>query len=110
MSMTNVTPAATLKKPGEHNPLMTQRFGADPYALVYNGRTYIYMTADVIETNPDGSPPKNASSIQSTICLHSQEGVKTSAFSLVRCSGEKRSNRRVIIGLNWPSVLWSGLS
>ena len=30
MSLTNVTPAATLKKPGEHNPLMTQRFGADP--------------------------------------------------------------------------------
>lgn len=60
MSLTNVTPAATLKKPGEHNPLMTQRFGADPYALVYNGRTYIYMTADVIETNPDGSPKANS--------------------------------------------------
>jgi len=60
MSLTNVTPAATLKKPGEHNPLMTQRFGADPYALVYNGRTYIYMTADVIETNPDGSPKPNS--------------------------------------------------
>ncbi|MBO4398673.1 MAG: family 43 glycosylhydrolase, partial [Lachnospiraceae bacterium] len=52
--------AKTLKKPGEHNPLMTQRFGADPYALVYNGRIYIYMTADVIETNEDGSPKPNS--------------------------------------------------
>ena len=60
MSKKDFTPAATLKKPGEHNPLMTQRFGADPYALVYNGRIYIYMTADVIETNPDGSPKPNS--------------------------------------------------
>lgn len=31
------------------NPLMTQRFGADPYALVYGDRVYIYMTADAFE-------------------------------------------------------------
>lgn len=31
------------------NPLMTQRFGADPYAMEYNGRVYFYMTADVFE-------------------------------------------------------------
>lgn len=31
------------------NPLMTQRFGADPYALVYEDRVYIYMTADAFE-------------------------------------------------------------
>ena len=30
----------------EHNPVMLQRFGADPYALVYNGRVYLYMTGD----------------------------------------------------------------
>ncbi len=28
------------------NPLMVQRFGADPYAMVYDGRVYIYMTGD----------------------------------------------------------------
>ncbi|MBR2407640.1 MAG: family 43 glycosylhydrolase [Lachnospiraceae bacterium] len=28
---------------------MTQRFGADPCALVYDGRVYIYMTADTVE-------------------------------------------------------------
>ncbi len=31
------------------NPLMTQRFGADPYAMEYSGRVYFYMTADVFE-------------------------------------------------------------
>ena len=55
----NMELAETLKSPAYHNPLMTQRLGADPYALVYDGRVYIYMTADVIETKPDGSPMAN---------------------------------------------------
>lgn len=37
------------KKLDETNPLMTQRFGADPYAMVYDGRVYFYMTADAFE-------------------------------------------------------------
>lgn len=53
-------PAETLKAGLFHNPLMTQRLGADPYALVYDGRVYIYMTGDVIETNPDGSVKANS--------------------------------------------------
>lgn len=40
------------------NPLMTQRFGADPYAMVYRDRVYIYMTADVFEYNTDGMSRK----------------------------------------------------
>ncbi len=30
------------KKQGEHNPVMTQRFGADPYALVYDESLPVY--------------------------------------------------------------------
>ncbi len=52
-------PATTLKKTTENNPLMVQRLGADPYALVYNGRVYIYMTGDVIETGAGGKPVAN---------------------------------------------------
>lgn len=37
------------KGPGDTNPLMTQRFGADPYAMEYGGRVYFYMTADAFE-------------------------------------------------------------
>ncbi len=36
----------SLKTIGNHNPVMTQRFGADPYAMVYDGRVYLYMTGD----------------------------------------------------------------
>ena len=37
---------ALAKKLGYGNPIMTQEFGADPYAIEYNGRIYVYMTAD----------------------------------------------------------------
>lgn len=42
------------------NPVMTQRFGADPYALVYDGRVYFYMTADTLEYEVDKSVKENS--------------------------------------------------
>lgn len=42
----NVVPEKAYKGVGDHNPVMTQRFGADPYAMVYDGRVYLYMTCD----------------------------------------------------------------
>ncbi|WP_081846824.1 glycoside hydrolase family 43 protein [Butyrivibrio sp. AE3004] len=41
-----IKPCEAFKMQGNHNPVMTQRFGADPYALVYDGRVYLYMTGD----------------------------------------------------------------
>lgn len=38
--------AAGVKEIGNNNPVYTQRFGADPYAMEYNGRVYLYMTGD----------------------------------------------------------------
>lgn len=45
----NLTLTQSYKGLDDTNPLMTQRFGADPYALVYGDRVYIYMTADAFE-------------------------------------------------------------
>lgn len=44
-----------IKDPKAHNPLMTHKFSADPYALVYDGRVYLYMTGDTYCYNDDGS-------------------------------------------------------
>ncbi|WP_063867615.1 carbohydrate-binding protein [Paenibacillus sp. Soil766] len=55
---TTVTPAIG-KTPGNANPLFTQKFGADPNAMVYNGRVYVYMTNDVFEYNADGTIKDN---------------------------------------------------
>lgn len=42
------------------NPLMTQRFGADPYAMVYGDRVYFYMTADAFEYDANGEIKENS--------------------------------------------------
>lgn len=41
------------------NPVMTQRFGADPYAMVYGDRVYLYMTADAFEYDSEGNVTEN---------------------------------------------------
>lgn len=56
-----------------NNPLMTQKFGADPYAMVYDGRVYIYMTADALEYNADGSIGTNTYSKIKTINVISSD-------------------------------------
>lgn len=46
--------AKSYKPIGDHNPLMPHRFGADPYALVYGDRVYVYSTNDIIESDGVG--------------------------------------------------------
>lgn len=49
-----------LVKPlGENNPLMIQQFGADPWAMEYDGRIYIYMTGDEPVIGTDGQVKTN---------------------------------------------------
>ena len=47
----SVSLAESWKKDNENNPLTTQRFGADPGWMVYDGRLYIYTTNDAFEYN-----------------------------------------------------------
>ena len=58
--------AGTTKTPGRNNPLIDYRFGADPYAMEYNGRVYVYMTNDsqqfdATEKDAKGYPVKENS-------------------------------------------------
>lgn len=43
-----------------NNPLFTQSLMADPTAVEYNGRLYVYGTHDVMEYSKMGNPVKNA--------------------------------------------------
>ncbi|UQZ37595.1 arabinoxylan arabinofuranohydrolase [Paenibacillus sp. PK3_47] len=47
------------KEPGKGNPLVSYKFGADPYALVYKDRVYLYMTNDVLEYDDAGQVKDN---------------------------------------------------
>ena len=50
---------ALAKKFGYGNPITTNEFGADPYAIEYNGRVYVYMTADDYEFSDKDNPFSN---------------------------------------------------
>ena len=41
------------KLPGEHNPLIGHKFGADAFGFVHDGRVYLYMTNDTQGYQPD---------------------------------------------------------
>lgn len=45
---------AVAKLLGNSNPLIDYDYGADPFALVYDGRVYLYMTADKLQYDTDG--------------------------------------------------------
>lgn len=55
-----VSYAKSLKGIAYDAPVMTQRLGADPFALVYEDRVYLYMTADVVERDASGKVKDNS--------------------------------------------------
>lgn len=50
---------AVAKKLGYGNPIFTQAFGADPYAMEYGGRIWVYMTADAYQYDANGNLKDN---------------------------------------------------
>lgn len=71
-----VTIASSYKADGENNPLFTQRFGADPGVMEYNGRVYVYMTNDVIEYDSDGNVTENTyAQVNKINCISSDDMV-----------------------------------
>jgi hypothetical protein len=61
------------KTPGNGNPLFSHKFGADPYAMEYDGRIYIYMTNDILQYNADGSVRDNTYSLINKITVVSSD-------------------------------------
>ena len=54
-----VVKAYSPKQLGKHNPLISQDFCADPFALVYDGRVYLYMSTDAFEYDEAGEIKEN---------------------------------------------------
>ncbi len=66
----------SFKVRGNTNPIMTQAFGADPYALVVDDTVYIYMTADAFTYDAKGEITENTYSTINTIHLVSTKDMK----------------------------------
>lgn len=66
--------AGSYKPIGDHNPLISHRFGADPYALVYGDRVYVYSTNDIIERDAAGRIIDNSyGKIHTINCISSDD-------------------------------------
>ncbi|MCR4791188.1 MAG: family 43 glycosylhydrolase [Lachnospiraceae bacterium] len=79
-----------LKAVGDHNPCMTWRFGADPWALVYDRRVYLYMTADAAEYDADGKLiTNNYSSINTINVISSADLVNWTDHGFIRAAGNE---------------------
>ncbi len=76
------------KKNGDHNPLYTQRFGADPGFLVWKDRLYVYTTNDVIEYNADGTVKENGYGLVNKInCISSSDLVNWTDHGAIPVAG-----------------------
>lgn len=92
---------ALAKKLGYGNPIMTQEFGADPYAIVYNGRVYVYMTADDYEYDADGNLLDNSFSYIKTLrVVSSSDMVNWTDHGEIAVAGENGAAK-------WASLSWA---
>ncbi len=77
------------KAEGENNPLYTQRFGADPGVMEYDGRVYVYTTNDVIEYDSAGNVVENTYALVDKInCISSDDMVNWTDHGAIDVAGE----------------------
>ncbi len=77
------------KKNGEHNPLYTQRFGADPGYVVHGDSLYVYTTNDVIEYDEKGNVLENTyGKINRINCISSSDLVNWQDHGAIPVAGK----------------------
>ena len=77
------------KNEGENNPLYTQRFGADPGVMEYEGRLYVYMTDDILELDAKGKITENSySKIKCINCISSDDLVNWTDHGRIPVAGK----------------------
>lgn len=97
------TPPATAigKELGNHNPLVSYRFGADPYALVFEDRVYLYMTNDILEKDANGNTKENTySTINKLGVISSEDLVNWTDHGEIHVAGKDGAAK-------WASQSWA---
>lgn len=101
MTMKYLDTGAIAKKLGYGNPIMTQELGADPYAIVYDGRVYVYMTADDYEYDADGNLKDNSFGyIQTLRVVSSDDMLNWTDHGSIAVAGENGAAK-------WASHAWA---
>jgi hypothetical protein len=92
---------ALAKKLGYSNPLVTTDFGADPYAIVYDGRVYVYMTSDDYEYDANGNVLNNSFGYIKTLrIISSDDMVNWTDHGEIKVAGEDGAAK-------WASHSWA---
>ena len=89
------------KIPGYSNPVIDYDFGADPFALTYDGRVYLYMTADQFEYDAEGNLIDNTySKINKLHVVSSADMVNWTDHGFVQVAGENGAAK-------WANHSWA---
>ncbi|OKP90954.1 arabinoxylan arabinofuranohydrolase [Paenibacillus helianthi] len=76
------------KVPPNGNPVVANRYGADPYALVFGDRVYLYMTHDALEYDGNGTIKENTySSIRKIAVISSSDLVNWTDHGEIAVAG-----------------------
>ncbi|WP_231710603.1 family 43 glycosylhydrolase [Gracilibacillus suaedae] len=79
---------ALAKIPGFNNPLISHKYGADPNALVYDDRVYIYLTNDQVEYDENGNIiDNNYGSINTITVISSDDMVNWTDHGAIPVAG-----------------------
>lgn len=102
-------PVIAYKKPGDHNPVMVHEFGADPWAMVYGDRVYLYMTGDDPAVRPGEKPKTNDySNIVTIRVLSSADLVNWEDHGSIRAAGS--TGAAGWAGNSWaPCAAWKNI-
>lgn len=95
-----ITLSKTLKKMGYDTPVMTQRLGADPYAMVYDGRVYLYMTGDVLEYTNKKVSSNTYSRINTIAVVSSDDLVNWTDHGTIYAAGRNGASK-------WGNNSWA---
>lgn len=95
-------PASAIGKlPQNGNPIVSHKFGADPYALVHDGRVYIYSTYDVLEYDAAGEVKDNSyGSINRLSVVSSSDLMNWTDHGFINVAGPKGEAK-------WATQSWA---
>ncbi|AMM89142.1 MULTISPECIES: glycoside hydrolase family 43 protein [Bacillus] len=99
------TPIA--KQVGNANPLIDHHLGADPFALTYNGRVYLYMSSDDYEYQSNGTIKDNSfANLNRVFVISSADMVNWTDHGAIPVAGANGANGGRGIA-KWAGASWA---
>lgn len=110
VSLNRIKPTNTLAKNiGMGNPLVTHKFGADPWVMEYDGRVYVYMTNDKYRYDENGNLIQNSyASINSLSVISSDDMINWTDHGEIAIGGKNTNPEALPNGAAaWAANSWA---